>query len=372
MKVRRIVTLGLALVLCVGLLVPAASAANSLLDLLNMYPKYDIFYKGDSCAGTSMDQYNNVVKVGLHDPMISFSELGTTYYTSSYSIVGSDDTITVTNSGLNCDELSVYVVLMKDSGSSYYKQVGTHDDSYCLKDPNTGKRLYLKEGESTTISAEEVVKFYKLNVQKTDKYLFGLMLMGFNSGESIADVAKLGLYDIDDKAAKEIKAYPFVDVNYQSYCWDAVLWALEENITTGMTENTFAPKGTCTRGQVATFLWRANGCPEPETTENPFTDVYESDYYYKPILWAYENGITTGTSDTTFSPNGNCTSAHVITFLWRANGEPEAKTEGTEYYAQAVAWAAKKKLLEGTDLAFAPDNLSPRGDIVTYLYRNAK
>ena len=110
--------------------------------------------------------------------------------------------------------------------------------------------------------------------------------------------------------------------------------------------------------------------PEPKSAENPFADVKESDYFYKPVLWALEQGITTGTSDTTFDPNGTCTSAHVVTFLWRANGKPAADHTGEEYYAEAVAWANGKGLLTGTAVAFAPDNLSPRADIVTYLYRD--
>ena len=108
---------------------------------------------------------------------------------------------------------------------------------------------------------------------------------------------------------------------------------------------------------------------EPASTENPFTDVTESDYFYKAVLWAVEKGVTNGTTDTTFGPNGTCTSAHVVTFLWRANGKPAANTDGTNYYDEAVAWANSQKLLDGTAVPFAPDNLSPRADIVTYLYR---
>lgn len=111
------------------------------------------------------------------------------------------------------------------------------------------------------------------------------------------------------------------------------------------------------------------GCPEPASTENPFTDVTESDYFYKAVLWAVEKGVTNGTTDTTFGPNGTCTSAHVVTFLWRANGKPAANTDGTNYYDEAVAWANSQKLLDGTAVPFAQDNLSPRADIVTYLYR---
>ena len=169
----------------------------------------------------------------------------------------------------------------------------------------------------------------------------------------------------------------FADVADGAYYVDAVKWAVANGVTNGKTETTFAPADTCTRGQVATFLWRANGSPEPQTTVNPFTDVNENSAFYKAILWAYENGITAGTSDTTFSPDRSCTRAHVVTFLWRAKGEPAASGASTlavsfpqGYYTNAVAWADSAGLLAGTGEAFDPSALCPRADIVTYLYRD--
>ena len=120
---------------------------------------------------------------------------------------------------------------------------------------------------------------------------------------------------------------PFTNVKKTDYFYDAVLWALKNNVTTGTSATTFSPADTCTRGQVVTFLWRAKGCPEPKTTVNPFTDVKESDYYYKAVLWAVENGITNGTSATEFAPKNTCTNAHVVTFLHRAEGTPASKGE---------------------------------------------
>lgn len=179
------------------------------------------------------------------------------------------------------------------------------------------------------------------------------------------------------EAAPAQPANPFTDVANDAYYYDAVLWALENKITTGVTATEFQPTATCTRGQVATFLWRAKGCPEPQTTVNPFTDVAASSPFYKAILWAYENGITTGATDTTFNPSGTCSSAHVVTFLWRAEGKPAASGDSAlaaanpgAYYTDAVAWADSSDLLSGTGSAFAPNAKSPRADIVTYLYRN--
>ena len=171
----------------------------------------------------------------------------------------------------------------------------------------------------------------------------------------------------------------FTDVPAGSYYQDAVAWALEKGVTTGVTATRFEPNATCTRGQVVTFLWRAKGSPEPKTKTNPFTDVDPSSPFYKAILWAQENGITTGTTATTFNPRGTCTSGHVVTFLWRANGKPGAsgpsalaKAYPGKYYTSAVAWADAKGLLSGTGRAFNPGAQSPRADIVTYLYRDLK
>ncbi|MEG2584068.1 MAG: S-layer homology domain-containing protein, partial [Oscillospiraceae bacterium] len=178
--------------------------------------------------------------------------------------------------------------------------------------------------------------------------------------------AEFRFMPVDKSNAK----HPFIDVNAGSYYEDAVVWALNNNVTSGTSDITFSPNDTCTRGQVVTFLWRAKGSPEPKSTNNPFADVSTSDYYYKAVLWAVENDITSGTSASTFSPNDTCISGQVITFLYRANGSPDKTGEG-EYYDDAINWANEGELLSGTDTDFSPNNNSPRADIVTYLYRNA-
>ena len=111
---------------------------------------------------------------------------------------------------------------------------------------------------------------------------------------------------------------PFADVQKGQYYYKAVLWAVEKGITTGTSPTTFRPDQTCTRGQIVTFLWRYFGEPEPKTGNNPFEDVKDSDYFYKAVLWAVENGITTGTTATTFRPEQTCTRAQIVTFLYRA------------------------------------------------------
>ena len=171
---------------------------------------------------------------------------------------------------------------------------------------------------------------------------------------------------------------PFGDVSESSYYYDPVLWAVQKGITNGTTPTTFSPYDPCTRGQIVTFLWRAFGSPEPEKDENPFTDVPENMYYYKAILWAVEQGITTGTSATTFSPEDTCTRGQVATFLWRACGKPEPQgsenpftdVPETVYYYEPILWAVENGITNGTGNGkFSPEDSCTRGQIVTFLYR---
>ena len=172
----------------------------------------------------------------------------------------------------------------------------------------------------------------------------------------------------------------FVDVATGSYYEDAVDWAVENGITQGTDDTHFAPDGICTRAQAVAFLWRAAGSPKPETRTMPFTDVPAGSYYYDAVLWAVENDITKGTSDTTFSPNMTCTRAQIVAFLWRSEKSPAAGTanpfadvKSAAYYADAVLWAAKKDITKGTtNTTFSPDADCTRAQIVTFLWRCKK
>ena len=172
----------------------------------------------------------------------------------------------------------------------------------------------------------------------------------------------------------------FVDVATGSYYEDAVDWAVENGITKGTDDTHFSPDGICTRAQAVTFLWRTAGSPEPETRTMPFTDVPVGSYYYDAVLWAVENGITEGTSDTTFSPNTTCSRAQIVTFLWRSEKSPAAGTanpfadvKSTAYYAGAVLWAVKENITKGTtNTTFSPDADCTRAQIVTFLWRCKK
>ncbi len=170
----------------------------------------------------------------------------------------------------------------------------------------------------------------------------------------------------------------FTDIKPADYFYAPVLWAASREITTGTAPTTFAPNSACTRAQVVTFLWRAMGEPAP-SGRNPFTDVKRGEYYYDAVLWAVENGITTGTTATTFSPNAACTRAQIVTFLWRAAGSPEPKANNhgftdlnaTEYYSKAIAWAVENEITNGmTPTTFEPNRTCTRGQIATFLYRD--
>ena len=170
----------------------------------------------------------------------------------------------------------------------------------------------------------------------------------------------------DPAVPPEALPNPFSDVKEADSFYDAVLWAFyhEPQITDGMTDTTFGPYLTVTRGQCVTFLWRSRGCPEPTITSNPFVDVPAGQYYSKAVLWAVENGITDGVDDTHFAPNDTLSTAHIITFLYRTLG---IGADG--WYQEAGNWAVSKNLLEGTGLTVDPKVNCPRSGVVLFLYR---
>ena len=170
---------------------------------------------------------------------------------------------------------------------------------------------------------------------------------------------------------------PFTDVPEGSYYHDPVLWAVANGITSGSSATTFNPSGNCSRAQVVMFLWRAAGSPEPTSSKNPFTDVKEGDYFYKAVLWAVENKITSGATATTFNPSGNCSRAQVVMFLWRAqnsakptgNHNPFADVKESDYFFEAVLWAVENKITSGVDdTHFGPSVICKRAQVVTFLY----
>ena len=172
----------------------------------------------------------------------------------------------------------------------------------------------------------------------------------------------------------------FTDVHAEDYYYDAVLWAAQEGVTGGTSDTLFAPNAGCTRAQAVTFLWRAAGSPEPKSADLPFTDVPADAYYAKAVAWAVENNVAKGVSETAFAPDAACTRAQIVTFLWRAQQSPASGGENpftdvpaAAYYYNAVLWAVENDVAKGvSETAFAPNDNCTRAQIVTLIYRCRK
>lgn len=192
------------------------------------------------------------------------------------------------------------------------------------------------------------------------------------------EALKASVFEIEHFSVYAVAYDQFVDIDANAYYYDAVKWAAANGITDGTDSTHFSPNGISNRAQMVTFLWRAAGKPEPTITETPFTDLDPDKYYYKAVLWAYENGITDGTTATTFEPNTNVSRAQVVTFLWRYAGKPVvdyfmnmSDVESGKYYTEAVRWALAEKITDGTTATtFSPNDDCLRGQIVTFLYRD--
>lgn len=234
---------------------------------------------------------------------------------------------------------------------------------------------WAEEGDTVTITADPDNGYVVDEVIVTDKNGDDIRVRDRGDGEYTFTMpdSKVTVEVTFVEAGDELS---FVDVAKSDYYYDAVKWAVDNGVTTGVTDTIFAPGNPCTRAQTVTFLWRAAGMPQATNRVNPFTDVSVNDYYYEAVLWAVENGITGGTTATTFSPNATCTRAQVVTFLWRYSKEDASilpmftdVAEG-DYYYGAVAWAVENGVTTGvTDTSFVPGNPCTRGQIVTFLYR---
>ena len=201
-----------------------------------------------------------------------------------------------------------------------------------------------------------------------------IVFTAVGSGETNVRIGDT-MYHITVTGGEE-RENPFADVAESDFFYESVLWAVEKGITTGVDDTHFNPTDACVRGQVVTFLWRAMGQPG-HTIENPFVDVAESDFFYDAVLWAYENGITTGVSLDRFNPYGQCNRAQAVTFLWRSQGSPESNAAVSftdvktgEFYTSAVAWAVENGITTGMgDGTFGPLEICNRAQVVTFLYR---
>ncbi len=252
------------------------------------------------------------------------------------------------------------------SSSSSSSSSGSSKNKITVADTVNGKITVshnsAAKGTKVTVTATPD-KGYKVDsVKVTDKDNKEVKLTSTGSG--------VYTFEMPDSAVTVTGSFkrlnPYVDVKESDYFFDAVIWAhyAEPQITNGMDETHFGPNTTATRAHIVTFLWRACGCQEPTITENPFEDITESDYFYKAVLWAYEKGIVKGTDATHFTPKQTCSTAHIVTMLYRALG---AGTDG--WYEEAGEWAENLGLLKDMDLTVGTDVDCPRCAIVTFLYR---
>ncbi len=232
-----------------------------------------------------------------------------------------------------------------------------------------------RKGDTVTVTVTPDAGYQLDKLTVTDKNGNVLKLTDKGDGKYSFTMPD-GKVEIKAVFAKKVETSPFDDVSADAYYNQAVRWAQEKGITDGISSNLFGPKQPCTRSQIVTFLWRAAGSPEPKSTAAGMTDVVPGSYYAKAVAWAVENGITTGTAEGTFSPDATCTRAQAVTFLARAqNAKATGKTAFSDvpadsYFADAVAWAQANGVTTGTsETTFSPDNDCTRAQIVTFLYR---
>ena len=276
-------------------------------------------------------------------------------------------------------ELSGTVTYVEPS----YSSGGSSDPTYSVSTPSK------TEHGTVTVSPKSASKGDRVTVTvKPDSgYVLETLTVTDKNGNELTLKDKgNGKYTFTMPAGKvEVKATFmednsmlnfFYDVPNNAYFYEAVKWAVENGITTGVGNDLFAPEQPCTRAQIVTFLWRAAGSPEPKGAASGMTDVVSGSYYEKAVAWAIENGITTGTTTTTFSPDVTCTRAQAVTFLARAlKAKAASAAEFSDvptgsYFADAVAWAAANGVTEGIGGGlFGSDNDCTRGQIVTFLYR---
>lgn len=277
---------------------------------------------------------------------------------------------------------SVTVRLDSDVTLTAAVVIGSSDYNGLFEEPQTvtAKNVTIDLNGYTLTGAKdcavfEVQKDYTLTIVDNSEAKTGKLAA---DAEEAVVVAEGAVYNAlpetaeEPDAGEEAAANPFTDVAEDAYYYDAVLWAVDKGITTGKTETTFVPNETCTTAHILTFLWRASGSPEP-TIENPFTDVKEEDYYYKAALWAYEKELVSGNVFTASAP---CTRGQTMLYLYLLAGSPEAEpTEFTDVaadsvYNRAISWAVTQGITTGkTETTFAPDEICTRGHIVTFLYR---
>ena len=306
--------------------------------------------------------------------------LPTPAYRSGYTFNGWYDGSTKVSSPY---KVTKNVILTASWSYNYSGGSSSYDPTYSVSTPSK------TENGSVTVSPKNASKgdTVTVTVKPDSGYVLETLTVTDKNGNELTLKDKgNGKYTFTMPAGKvEVKATFmednsvlnfFYDVPNDAYFYEAVKWAVKNGITTGVGNDLFAPEQPCTRAQIVTFLWRAAGSPEPKGAASGMTDVVSGSYYEKAVAWAIENGITTGTTTSTFSPDATCTRAQAVTFLARAlKAKAASAAEFSDvptgsYFADAVAWAAANGVTEGIGGGlFGSDNDCTRGQIVTFLYR---
>ena len=340
------------------------------------------------------------MKVGTTDTLTpvftpaNATEQTVTWTSSDKTVATVDQNGKVTAVGLGTATITV---LTKDGGytdtctvtvSNSSSSSGSHTTYYSVNTPakSEGGSVVVSQksaskGATVTVTATAASGYQVAQVSAVDKDGKTVSLTDKGDGvyTFVMPASKVDVTARFAQVQKPEEKDPYGDVSKDSYYYDAVKWAAETGVTTGVGDGLFAPEWVCTRGQIVTFLWRASGSPAPKATELPFTDVAADAYYAQAVLWAVENGITNGTSETTFSPDQTCTRAHAVAFLYRMSGSPAAAgstfsdVAADRLSGPAVPWAVEKGITNGTSgTTFSPDDTCTRGQIVTFLYRLAQ
>ena len=292
--------------------------------------------------------------------------------------------ITVTAPTLTAEAANNYEVAALEKGTltvSQRSSSGGGSTTYPVNTPGKAENGTVtvspknaSKGSTVTITVKPDSGYQLDDLTVTDKNGNELKLTDKGNGKYTFTMPASKV-EINVTFVKEVEISPFSDVSTSAYYYEAVKWAQEKGITGGIGNGLFGPDQPCTRAQIVTFLWRAAGSPEPKTMSS-FSDVSADSYYAKAVAWAVENGITVGTSSTTFSPDDTCTRAQSVTFLFRALGKlVDSKAKFSDvptdsYYANAVAWAVENGVTNGIgNNLFGPDNSCTRAQIVTFLFR---
>lgn len=349
-----------------------------------------------TALGNGTDYSNSVAAESarhLSSITVEENENGTITASARYAVSGTEITLTGNpNSGYRFSKWSLTPELtVTDNKFTMPEGAVTVSAVFARRSSSSTYPITVKDSKNGSASSSHKSASSGTTVTITvmlDKgYTLETLTVTDKNGKEVKLTEKNGKYTFTMPASKvEINATfmddnamlnYFVDVKANDYFYDAVLWAAQNGITSGTDAVHFTPDGVCSRAQAVTFLWRAAGSPAPKSVSMPFTDVPKGSYYETAVLWAVENGITKGTSDTTFSPDATCSRAQIVTFLWRSQKSPAVGSlnpftdvSANAYYTDAVLWAVEENITKGTTATmFSPDADCTRAQIVTLLYR---